>query len=525
MSKHDVDEIMEFCAETGARAGSAEHSHRYCVLASPSQLLRYSQWLSDSGKFEFATLVAEPQINSLALRYLFYVRRSPGLLELDLDLEPQQMAPSISRTIPAADWHEREVEDLYGVRFSGHPFLGDFMLHDEDWPESVGPMLPTFNRSSEPPRGGKRDRWRPPARLQEEGAFQLPVGPIWGDSAESALYLLESPGEEIRLAHSRLFYKYRGVEKLSEGKTPEDVLLIAERTSGSAAFAHAIAFCHAVEGLADCPVPPRAQSLRLIFAELERMRWHMSVVSELCSATGLSLGRAMGEELTEKLLRLCQVCTGHRYLFGAARFGGLSTDLGESSRQRLETELPILGDEIARYARWLRASSSFLDRIEQVGTLAPELVATQGLVGPVGRASGHSSDLRWSLSYGPYAQTPKMSVYEQDGDGYARLRVFLREIECSAQLIAATLKSLPDGPVSSACPQVAGVGVGWTEAPAGAAFHWVRLDQNRLVTRWHVAPPSFRNFHALHGAIEGAAFQDFPIILASFGLSVAENDC
>lgn len=525
MNESNTEAIAAFRDQTGAVTRLVGSSQRVFVETSAHQLPHYSHWLQNSGEFKFATLVAETGADSLTLKYLFYPHQSTVLLELGLELPSNQLAPSISHLFPAADWHERQIEDLYGIRFSGHPFLGDFMLHDEEWPEGVGPMLPGFDQHSEPPRGGTREQWRPHERLDEEGAFELPVGPIWGDTAESALYLLESPGEEIRLAHSRLFYKYRGIEKIAEGQRPEEVLLIAERASGNAAFAHAIAFCQVIEELGSCHIPPRAQSLRLVFSELERMRWHMGVISELCGATGLSIGRAVGEELTEKLLRLSQVCTGHRYLFGVARIGGLARDLDKAGAEELMASLPKLRHEISRYASWLRGTSSFLDRIEQVGALTHDLASSYGLVGPVARACNLSSDLRWVRPYGLYGDVPEMAVSEAEGDGYARLRVFLREIECSAELIIKILSSLPEGPVYRACPTVAGAGLGWAEAPAGAAFHWVRLGEDNSVLRWHVSPPSFRNFQALHRAVEGAAFQDFPIILASFGLSIAENDC
>src|SRR5699024_2718683 len=113
-----------------------------------------------------------------------------------------------------------------------------------------------------------------------------------------------TPGEQIRQAHSRLFYKYRAVEKIAEGKTPEQALLLAERFSGSSAFAHAWAYCQALEKLAGCEVPPRARALRLVFAELERMRYHAAAIAELAGSTALAVGKAMAQEIEEKLLRL-----------------------------------------------------------------------------------------------------------------------------------------------------------------------------------------------------------------------------
>jgi Ni,Fe-hydrogenase III large subunit len=115
-------------------------------------------------------------------------------------------------------------------------------------------------------------------------------------------------------------------------------------------------------------------------------------------------------------------------------------------------------------------------------------------------------------------------AHETEGDGYARMRVFFDEIRASADLIRRHLETLPNGPVAAPCHPEPGGALAWVEAPAGATFHWVRLDERGLVARLRLGTPGFRNWHAFHRAVEGAAFQDFPIILASFGLTVAEND-
>jgi Ni,Fe-hydrogenase III large subunit len=103
------------------------------------------------------------------------------------------------------------------------------------------------------------------------------------------------------------------------------------------------------------------------------------------------------------------------------------------------------------------------------------------------------------------------------------MRVFFAEIQVSAALIRERLQRLSDGPHSAACAPASGAALGWVEAPAGGAFHWLRINQDGTIARWRIATPSFRNWHAFHRAVEGPAFQDFHIVMASFGLSVAEN--
>lgn len=475
---------------------------------------------------EFATLVVEQaqDTDGYAVHYFFYAPDDGTRVQIDTRAAPGVALPTIGDRVHAADWHEREAEDLYGIHFAGHPFLGDFVLHDTEWPEDIAPMRREFDPGHRVTEPGLGAEWKPRRLLEEEGALVLPVGPIWGDYHEAGLWLLETPGEQIRQAHSRLFYKYRAVEKIAEGKTPEQALLLAERFSGSSAFAHAWAYCQALEKLAGCDVPPRARALRLVFAELERMRYHAAAIAELAGSTALAVGKSMTQEVEEKLLRLGGEVCGHRYLFGLIAPGGLAWTPDEAALARLDQGVRHVAGELAQLGKWLARSSSFLDRIEEMGTLTPELADTYGVVGPVARASGQTLDLRTALPYGDYARTPPGIPGENEGDGYARLRVWLAEAAISAQLIAHTLSELPDGPIVTDCPPAPGGALGWVEAPSGGTFHWLRLDAEGRIARWRAGTPGFRNWHAFHRAVEGAAFQDFPIILASFGLSVAEND-
>jgi len=499
---------------------------RLAADAAPEAVPGLARLLTAEYGFELATLVVDHagEGGELAVRYFFYTPEGACLVEIATTTAPGAELPAISDVVHAADWHEREAEDLFGIRFAGHPFLGDFVLHDDEWPEAVAPMRRAFDPAARPPERGRGAHWRPRRLLEEQGALVFPVGPVWGDYMEAGLWLLETPGEQIRQAHTRLFYKYRGVEKIAEGQAPEAALLLAERFSGNAAFNHAMAYCQALEKLAGCQVPPRAEALRVVFAELERVRYHVGTIAQLAGSTALAVGKAMAQEIEEALLRLSGELCGHRYLFGLAAPGGLAWNPADAALGRLAEGVGTAAAELARYERLLTRSSSFLDRIEEMGTLTPALAATYGVVGPVARAAGRALDLRRSLPYGGYVQTPPEVAQEIEGDGYARLRVFFDEIRASADLIRRRLQTLPQGPAAAPCRIEPGGALAWVEAPAGASFQWVRIDTDGRIARLRLGAPGFRNWHAFHRAVEGAAFQDFPIILASFGLTVAEND-
>lgn len=476
--------------------------------------------------YEFATLVVEcaGPAEGFVLRYFFYHPRDAILAAIRVSAPTGTTVPTISDRVHAADWHERETEDLFGIRFAGHPFLGDFVLHDAIWPEGIAPMHSGFDSRQRVAKPGAGTDWRPYRILHQEGAISFPVGPIWADYNEAGLWLLETPGEQIYEAQTRLFYKYRAVEKIAEGQSLDRGVLLAERFSGSSAFAHAFAYCQALEKIAHCSVPERARALRAVLAELERIRYHAATIAELAGSTSLAVGKSMSQEIEERMLRLtAQVC-GHRYLFGSCIPGGLVWEPDAATLATLRTGLANAAREFATLERLFVHTSSYLDRIEEMGTLRPEVADLYGVVGPVARASGRAVDLRRSLPYGAYAQHPPDVPREVEGDGYARLRVYFAEIRASTGLIQSLLAKLPDGPVATECHILPGMALAWAEAPAGGTFHWLHTDDAGHILRWRIAPPGFRNWHAFHRALEGAAFQDFHIIMASFGLSVAESD-
>jgi formate hydrogenlyase subunit 5 len=332
-------------------------------------------------------------------------------------------------------------------------------------------------------------------------------------------------GEDVIRTIPRFFYKFRGIEKIAEGQQFDRVLLLAERFSGIGAFAHGLAFCQALEDVCGVTLPPRALALRTALAELERLRSHVAAITGICNSTALAVATSQAALIEERLLRLSCEITGHRYLFGAIVPGGVACNLPISDQRHLVEEVIAIMQELRDLLQMLRYSSSFLDRLEEVGIVAHDKARSYGLVGPVARASGVSRDIRKLFPYAAYGSVEFSVPVEQDGDGYARLRVLFAEAEQSGAIILNTLSMLPDGSTRGEIARLcAGATLAAVEAPLGAAFHWLRLDENGKVIRYRVTPPSFMNWHGFHLAAENFAFQDFPIILASFGLSNAECD-
>jgi Ni,Fe-hydrogenase III large subunit/Ni,Fe-hydrogenase III component G len=486
-----------------------------------------SSYAYRDASFAFAGLIVEEHDELWRLRYVYYGGADATWLHVLLDAPvAERIFPSIAAQagVSAADWHEREAEDFFGLQFEGHPRLGDFILHDDAWQEGVEPMRPSFDAAAALRNRRPAADWRPTRIVYEPGAFVMPVGPKFSGISESVHFLLESVGEDVISSTTRLFYKWRAIEKLAEGKTVDEALVLAERFAATTAFAHGLAFCRAVESLAGAAVPERARALRIFLAELERLRHHAGAIEEICASTALAVASSQAGILEEELLRVCGALTGHRYLFGLLVVGGLQTDLPAGAcRDALERAADVVA-RMETLREQLRVSSSFLDRLEQVGIIAPELAARYSLAGPVARASGVARDLRRAQPYSGYERVEFDVPVEHEGDGYARLRVLFAEARESLRIMRQAVERLQEGAVCETPSLKAGAGLGWAEAPRGATFHWVRIGAAGRVARYHPMTPSFANWHSFNLAAEKFAFQDFPIILSTFDLSVAEND-
>jgi formate hydrogenlyase subunit 5 len=510
------------CAVTIISNGAAA-SVRLGELPSLPPLCRFLFWEAGCS---FGGLIVEEHARNWELRYLFLAPYK-GWIELlvELPLEITSI-PSVSSEVHAADWHEREAEDLFGLQFENHPRLGDFILHDQFWGEGVAPFRKRFDIRQVRANGQRNVDWRPLLVVRDPGAFAMPVGPVYeGGIGESVHFMLETVGEDVLRAVPRLFFNFRGVEKLAEGRSVAQALLLSERFAAKSSFAHSLAFCSAVERICGAVVPKRAKQLRVLLCELERLRHHAGTIMGICESTALTVSSAQAAIIEERLLRTSCRFTGHRYLFGLNTPGGVRRDFTDEECNELLSGIHEAIDQLKVLEDRLSFTSSFLDRLEEVGVVSPAAARDLNLVGPVGRASGRCHDLRRECSYGGYEQYAFEVPRENEGDGYARLRILFGEAYQSGKVIRQVIQSLERGPICAPCnTNHSGAALGWSEAPIGAAIHWIRLDGSGTVERYRAITPSFNNWMGFHAAVEDFAFQDFPIILATFGLSATECD-
>lgn len=426
--------------------------------------------------------------------------------------------PTLAKISPLLGWYEREIHDLCGVDFEGHPEPYPLVLH-----QGARPALPPLDPRYHPdePIPFTPSAWQLP-EIQGRDIQHLPFGPVRGDVLESAQIVFYYIGEVILYCHPQLFFKHRGMEKRFEGLHAGKAVLLAERISGVDSVAHSLTFCQAIEGACECTPPPRAQYLRVLLAELERLYNHLHYLGHLCHTTTLKVGEAEGKLLEEQAKQINAALTGSRFLRGLLTPGGLRRDLDVNG---VHGKLNALKVEIDTYMANLEKTNSHLDRLMTTGPLPLQVAFDQGASGPIKRASGIDRDLRRDHPYAAYAELSLQVPVRTDGDAHARAQVRMEEISASIELIKEVLARIPRGPVRMEVDLQRGrEGLGWSEGPRGSVYYAIHLNPSGRLARVKVKSPSFSNWRVFPLTVHDSNMMDYAINEASFGLTMAGCD-
>ena len=456
---------------------------------------------------------------------LYYVFTMPSGAFVSVEAHVDAAAPefpSVTRVVPAAHWYEREVKDMLGIEPSGHPDPRRLVLH-EDWPRGTHPLRKDFD--------GRTSVAREPhpheaiTGVRGEGVMEVPVGPIHAGIIEPGHFRFGGVGELVFQLETRLFYTHRGIEKAAEGASVDRVLFLAERLCGVCSLSHAVAYSQAIEALAGVLPSPRAQVVRSVLLELERLYNHIGDIANLCAGASLQLGVYQGGILRERLQELNASVGGHRYLFGVACPGGVRCDLDAAAQSRLTGELAAIEREFRSYFAALLETESFMERLINTGVLARDVAEELGAVGVTARASGIARDVRATHPYGALRPGAIAPVVRTEGDVRARMVVRAEEAYVSFALVRELLGELADvGPGELIRPIGAlpadRWAMGMVESPRGENVHWIMTDSQGAITRYRVRSASY-NWAVVPFAVAGNLLPDFPLINKSFELCYA----
>jgi Ni,Fe-hydrogenase III large subunit/Ni,Fe-hydrogenase III component G len=474
------------------------------------------------------SLFATDERDSFSGFMVHHVWSLPGLrtfLRVSVRVDGDDLSfPSIAARYPAANWFEREVMDFFGVMPAGHP-NPERVAHHDDWPEGEWPLRKDFRDDVAVPRvAGDRHPFRP---VTGEGVFQVPVGPVHAGIIEPGHFRFGVAGEPVLYLQLRLFYVHKGIEKRFERLPWRHTLFLAESISGDTAVGHALAYCHAIERLCGVEVPPRAQALRVVLLELERLYNHIADIGALATDVAFTVPASRAQALRERLVRICERLFGMRLLRGTIAFGGVKHDVSPEGRAELRAHLQTLEREFDALITLLIDSGSFTDRVDATGILTTQAARDLGVVGMAARASGLDGDLRRDHPHDAYATLRFDVPVEEGGDVRARLMVRAREVEQSLAILAQVLEALPDSGLRAHVPSVLPIhasALGWAEGWRGPCVHWVATDGRGGLARVKVTDPSFLNWPGLTHAVPGNIIPDFPVINKSFNLSYSGND-
>ncbi len=458
------------------------------------------------------------------LYYLFSLADGGAWLVLQTELAGNdRLFHSITPHIHAAKWYEREIRDMFGLIAQGHPDLRRLVRH-EHWPKGMHPLKKDFPWNAVMGRQQGEYAFR---RVEGEGVFEVPVGPIHAGVIEPGHFRFSVAGEPVRQLEIRHFWKHRGVEKLFENLSLVNGVALAEKVSGDTTFGHSLCYCQAVETLMGITAPPRARYLRTLFLELERLHNHIGDVGAICNDTAYTLAHAHCSRMKERIMQLTDRLTGSRFLRGVNIVGGVTVNLWPYNLDEIVHELGSLEKDFVELTQILFNNASLTDRLETTGVLQERTAWDHGVMGVVGRASNINRDVRRDQPFAAYKDLCFTVPVYRYGDVRARMRVRIDEVHESLSLIRQVGKSMPDGAISSPVSQIPPVGewaLSAVEGWRGEILYFVMAGPDGTIHRCKVRDPSFVNWPAIQFAVLGNIIPDFPLINKSFSLSYAGND-
>lgn len=465
----------------------------------------------------------ERMVNGSMAIYCIFAENSSGkhiALKALLKEEPYEF-PSLVALAPAAAWYEREIHDLFGLVPIGHPDLRPLVLH-ENWPQGLYPLRKDFDESLIVSEANKN---YPIPGVEGAGVFEVPVGPIHAGIIEPGHFRFSQAGENVINLEAKLFYTHRGIEKAVEGLSVETAFYQVERICGACSVSHSMAFSQAVEKIAEITIPARAEYLRVLTAELERLYNHVGDVGNLCAGLGFAPGVSHGGRIKEMLMRLNEELTGNRFLRGMITPGGVNLDISTDLVSKIKNILRIVETDFKELIEILKQSGAFLDRIDTTGILPRQAALDLATVGVGARASGVDIDLRRDFPYSVYDKLDFKVPVRVSGDVAARLWVRVDEVIQTVQIIHQILHSIPpgEGLLKTVIPELPpyASALGWSESARGGNLHWVMTGQDNTLYRLFVRSASYANWPALTVAVPGNIMPDFPLINKSFELCYA----
>jgi formate hydrogenlyase subunit 5 len=444
---------------------------------------------------------------------MYHIRTNGAIVTIRTEVPKENpKIPTITDLIQGAQFHEREVADLFGVIFEGHPNPARLVLPD-DWPENLYPLRKDAKIDDVTVKTENPKNQAETAQAQSDGDLvNIIIGPQHPALLEPEKFSLIVDGEIVKHVEPRIGYVHRGVEKAAEQRTYLQDVYLVERICGICNACHAACFVETVEKILGVDVPLRGKYIRTIILELNRLHSHLLLLGH----AGLEIGyetlfQYMWRD-REPVLDLTELLTGNRIIASAMTIGGVRRDLKETDIPKIKTQLGTLKKKMDFYHQIFESEPSLKMRTKNVGTLSKEDALKLCVVGPVARGSGVAIDVRKDEPYEAYGEIPFNLITRNEGDSWARLMVRLDEVIEGINIIDYALDHMPQGPFRIKVPRVvtAGEAINHVEAPRGELFYYVKSNGTAYPERVKVRTPTFANIPSFIKIAEGGNIADVP---------------
>lgn len=426
--------------------------------------------------------------------------------------------PALTPECPQAHWFEREIAEQWGIRPEGHPWLKPIRFHRSYGPghtvgaaEEEATPLPSVTKF-----------------FQVRGAevHEVAVGPVHAGIIEPGHFRFQCHGEEVVHLEISLGYQHRGVERALVGGPGKRTIHYMETLAGDTSVGHATAYCQILETLARCQVSARAQALRGIALELERLANHTGDLGALAGDVGYLPTASYCGRIRGDFLNMTALLCGNRFGRSLLRPGGIGFDVDDARVEQLLSRLTSASADVASAVNLLWDSPSVQARFAETGVITRETCEALGLVGPAARACGLERDARHEFPAGIFQFAHIPVATWQSGDVFARAYVRWLEIQRSLTFVSEQLSALPDGASRTACEEGAPdhLVVSFVEGWRGEICHVAGTDRDRRLAFYKVIDPSFHNWIGLAMALRNQQISDFPLCNKSFNLSYCGHD-
>ena len=360
--------------------------------------------------------------------------------------------------------------------------------------------------------------------------YTVPIGPVHPALKEPVMFTFQMEGEVVRSVDFAPGNTHRGIEWMGMRRNPVQIVHLTDRICGICGIVHSLSFARAVEQIAEIEVPPRADYIRTILHELERMQSHILWAGVAAHELGFDSLLFLTWRVREQAMDLIENLTGNRVNYGIVQIGGVRRDISDD-------QIPLVEQGLAYYRGLLdQMKTVFLDdstirmRCRDHGVLTYRDAQLLCAIGPTARGSGVAMDVRHDYPYCAYGDLdvhpiiPPQEFGGPKGDVYDRIIVRLLELGQSIDIIQQCLDTMPIGEIlwEKKLPKLLltlkkaqGEAIGRVEAPRGECMHYVRMDGNEAPATWKVKASSYSNLMSWIPMLKGEQLADIPIIVAS----------